>query len=64
MYSKKNPFLFVAQQPKSGLGRLVVEVSRLHTDTRTHAHTRTRAHTHTHKHTHTHTHTHTYPPTR
>jgi len=51
MYSKKNPFLFVAQQPKSGLGRLVVEVSRLHTDTRTHAHTRTRAHTHTHTNT-------------
>jgi len=31
----------VAQQPKSGLGRLVVEVSRSQLDTHTHTHTRT-----------------------
>ena len=37
----------VAQRPESGLGRLVVEVSKSHTHTYTL--------THTHKHTHTHT---------
>jgi len=68
----------VAQQPKSSLGRLVVEVSRLHTDTRTRthhahmrAHTDTRSHSHTrtptHRHArtraHEHTHTHIHPIT-
>jgi hypothetical protein len=36
---------FVTQQPKSGLGFLVVEVSKPHTDTNTHTHARTHAHT-------------------
>ena len=57
----------VAQQPRSVLGRFVVEVlDNAHTHARTHTHTyaRTHAHTHTHIHTphtyiHTHTHTHT-----
>ena len=39
------PF-FVAQQPKLGIGRLVVEVSRLQADTRTHARTQARARAH------------------
>jgi hypothetical protein len=39
----ENNYFSVAQQPKSGLGRLIVEVSRSHTI----------RHTHTHKHTHT-----------
>jgi len=43
-------FIFAAQQPNSILGRLIVEVYRLHAI----------RHTHTHTHTHAHTHTHTY----
>jgi len=52
----------VAQQPKSGLGHLVVVVSRSHTirQTHTHTHTHTLTHTHTHTHSHTHIHAHTH----
>ena len=35
-------------QPKSGLERLIVEISRSHTHTRTHTHTHTHTHTYTH----------------
>ena len=45
----------MAQQTKSGLSRLSVNVSRLHTIRHTHTH-----HTHIHSHTHTHTHAHTH----
>ena len=47
---KGTPFLFsssVAQNPKSGLGHLTVEVSRSHTTRQLHTHT----HTHTHSRT-------------
>jgi len=54
---------FVRQHPKSGLGHLIVEVSRSHIITHTHArartHGRTHAHTHARKNTHAHTRTHT-----
>jgi hypothetical protein len=43
----------VAQQPKWGLGHLIVYVSRSHTRSQTHTHTRSQTHTHTHTHTHT-----------
>jgi len=59
-YPTQTPsFLFpVAQQPKLGPGRLIVEVSKSHTHTHT---THTPHHTHTTSHTHTpHTHTHTH----
>jgi hypothetical protein len=38
----------VAQQPKLGPARLIVEVSKSHTHTHTHTHTQTQTHTHTH----------------
>jgi len=44
-------FISMTQQPKSGLGDLVVEVSKWYTIRHTHRHT----HTHTHTHTNTHT---------
>ena len=63
-YPTQTPsFLFpVAQQPKLGPGRLIVEVSKSHTHTHTthtphHTHTTSHTHTHTTPHTH-HTHTH------
>ena len=44
----------VAQESKSDLDRLIVEISRTHTHTHTHAHAHAHAHTHTHTHTHAH----------
>jgi len=41
-------FLLAELQPHSGLGRLVVEVSRSHTTRHTHTHARTCTHKHTH----------------
>jgi hypothetical protein len=59
----KKEWFFVAPQPKSGLGHLVVDVYGSHvirhTHTHTHKHTHTHTDTYTHKHTHTHIHTHT-----
>ena len=52
---------FIAQQPNSGLGSLIVEFSRSHTIRHTHTHHTHTHHTHTHTHhIHTHTHPHTY----
>jgi hypothetical protein len=40
--------LFVTQEPSSGLGRLIAEISaRAHTHTHNYTHTRARTHTHT-----------------
>jgi hypothetical protein len=47
-------FFPVAQQPKMGLGLLIVDVSSSLTD----------IHTHTHTHIYIYTHTHTYTPDR
>jgi len=72
---KINFFSYVAQQPNSGVGRLIFEVSvshatqhtHTHNSKHTHTHAHTTQHTHTHAHTtqhiHKHTHTHTYTHT-
>jgi len=56
---KINFFSYVAQQPNSGVGRLIFEVSVSHATQHTHTHTHTTQHTHTHNSKHTHTHAHT-----